>query len=400
MKKINIEELLKYCPSGMELDSTICTDLYFDFVDDLGKIHCFIQRKNHRTGISFYPNGTLNNDPQDKCVIFPKGKTTWEGFVPPCKFKDGDIVHMDFGDYNIIAIFKKIDKELCYYYVDLKNGQELQIPFSKDNKGIYCTYYVKEIRFATEEEKEKLFNTIKDNGYRWDPETKNLEKLIEPNFKVGDMITNGKISITIGYIDDEYYYEFGGNIANRIFIKNQTDWKLVTNKFDISSLKPFINEWNLPEGFEFTDENGNVINATKIVLTKKNKEYPKTYEECCKIMGVNHTNDLDICEHCDYKTEITYYEDNLLEKIEALYRLIICRDAYWKIVGEEMGLGKPWEPDDSNYITGRYCIFVYKGNIICDTPAQDCIFTFPSAEMRDAFKENFDKDLEFCKELL
>ena len=37
----------------------------------------------------------------------------------------------------------------------------------------------------------------------------------------------------------------------------------------------------LPEGYQFVDENGNVINATKIVLEKK-KEYPKTYEECCR----------------------------------------------------------------------------------------------------------------------
>ena len=34
-----------------------------------------------------------------------------------------------------------------------------------------------------------------------------------------------------------------------------------------------INEWILPEGFEFYDENGNVINATKVVLKKKS---PKT----------------------------------------------------------------------------------------------------------------------------
>lgn len=26
----------------------------------------------------------------DKCVIFPKGKTTWEGFIPPSVFKVGD----------------------------------------------------------------------------------------------------------------------------------------------------------------------------------------------------------------------------------------------------------------------------------------------------------------------
>jgi hypothetical protein len=40
--------------------------------------------------------------------------------------------------------------------------------------------------------------------------------------------------------------------------------------------------YTLPDGYIFKDENGNVINATKIVLEKKKKEYPKTYDECCK----------------------------------------------------------------------------------------------------------------------
>ena len=48
-------------------------------------------------------------------------------------------------------------------------------------------------------------------------------------------------------------------------------------------------EWNLPEGYIFKDENGNVINSQKIVLEKKKKEYPKTYEECCYVIGFENT---------------------------------------------------------------------------------------------------------------
>jgi hypothetical protein len=161
--------------------------------------------------------------------------------------------------------------------------------------------------------------------------------------------------------------------------------------------------YTLPEGYRFVDENGNVINATKIVLEKKKKEYPKTYEECCKVMGVNHTNDLDICEHCDYKTEITYYEDSLLEKIEALYRLRICRDAYWKIAGEQMGLEKPWEPDwDDDEWTDMYYIS-FDGKRLEKEKGYPCcnmILIFPTEEMRDAFYENFKELIEQCKELL
>ena len=161
-------------------------------------------------------------------------------------------------------------------------------------------------------------------------------------------------------------------------------------------------EWNLPEGYQFVDENGNVINASKIVLEKKKTKYPKTYGECCRVMGVNPTNDLDICEHCDYKTEITYYEDSLLEKIEGLYRLIVCRDAYWKIVGEEMGLGKSWEPDWSNKNELKYCIENrYDKGIHYDVLVHtQKLLAFPTEEMRDAFYENFEEEMENCKELL
>ena len=147
----------------------------------------------------------------------------------------------------------------------------------------------------------------------------------------------------------------------------------------------WVNEFNLPNGYIFKDENGNVINATKIVLEKKKKEYPKTYEECYQVTGLSKTSD------------IYGYKNGLLFEFQ---KLLIARDAYWKIAGEEMGLGKPWSPTDSDYTTGRYCILVFRGNIIYSTPAQDCILTFPTEEMRNAFYENFKEEIESCKEFL
>lgn len=142
--------------------------------------------------------------------------------------------------------------------------------------------------------------------------------------------------------------------------------------------------WICPEGYIFKDENGNVINATKIVLKKK-KEYPKTYEECSKIApmtwgGVNfkHYNEL----------------------LSSFYKLLICRDAYWKIAGEEMGLGKPWSPSDNNK-KPIHAITRYDGYIIKDeSGGNDEVLEFPTEEMRDAFYENFKELIEQCKELL
>ena len=146
----------------------------------------------------------------------------------------------------------------------------------------------------------------------------------------------------------------------------------------------WVNVFNLPDGYIFKDENGNIINATKIVLEKKKKEYPKTYEECYKITNLSKTSD------------IYGYKNGLLFEFQ---KLLIARDAYWKIAGDEMGLGKPWKPnwgDECCYIIGNY-----KGNIATYMQRQaNAILAFPTEEMRDAFYENFKALIEQCKELL
>lgn len=108
MEKINIAELLKDCPKGMELDCLMYEDVYFDFVDELNIIHCYIQHEAHKTSLTFNQHGTPNSDIKSKCIIFPKGKTTWEGFVPPIqpKFKVRDRIKYRSGEivYRIVKI--------------------------------------------------------------------------------------------------------------------------------------------------------------------------------------------------------------------------------------------------------------------------------------------------------
>ena len=147
-----------------------------------------------------------------------------------------------------------------------------------------------------------------------------------------------------------------------------------------------IIEWNLPNGYQFKDENGNVINATKIVLEKKKKEYPKTYEECAKELGYNQVMPKD---------HILGYMGTLLSTFQ---QLLICRDAYWKIAGKKMGLRKSWETSKDIMV---FSIYRHSNEIEIDCFSGESVtFEFPTEEMRDAFYENFDKDLEFCKELL
>ena len=187
--KINIAELLKDCPKGMELDCALYDNVFFDGIDtndDNFPISLYYKHNNIKNGFSVTKYGTYYNHQNSKCIIFPKGKTTWEGFVPPCKFKDGDIVTSRNGDYIFMLkkahIYKDDDvynvyNGTCYFGLAVNS----EFLFKEESEWYFN-------RLATEEEKQKLFDAIKSNGYRWNTETKALEKLIEPKFKVGDNI--------------------------------------------------------------------------------------------------------------------------------------------------------------------------------------------------------------------
>ena len=149
-------------------------------------------------------------------------------------------------------------------------------------------------------------------------------------------------------------------------------------------------EWNLPDGYIFKAENGNIINTTKIVLEKK-KSYPKTYAECCEIVKIGKEHTLE------GSTIRINYKIALLESFQ---KLLICRDVYWKIAGEEMGLDEPWEPD-WNTSEPKYVIAYTSRGIEKQWETTYCkSFAFPTEEMRDAFYENFKELIESVKELL
>lgn len=156
----------------------------------------------------------------------------------------------------------------------------------------------------------------------------------------------------------------------------------------------WVNEFECPDGYQFKDENGNVINTTKIVLEKKKKEYPKTYKECFNVCFGN--------KH--HIIQVVGFDGDNKELFESFIKLKICRDAYWKIYGEQIGLGKPWEPNWTTF-EGMPAIFRFRYNIVCDfvcdsIKSQHCLLVFPTVEMRNSFYENFKDLIEQCKELL
>lgn len=111
------------------------------------------------------------------------------------------------------------------------------------------------------------------------------------------------------------------------------------------------------------------------------KQYPKTYEECCDVL---------IPDCVEFNVILNGYNSVLLEEFG---KLLICRDAYWKLADN-------WEPDWSN-ISDKHCIYVVGGEIwLKECQTRQCTLAFPTAEMRDTFHENFKDLIEQCKELL
>jgi hypothetical protein len=212
--KINIAELLKDCPKGMVLDCTMFDNVTLLRVDDREDVTFpIILLREDGNSVILTKYGQCTNANSAKCVIFPKGKTTWEGFQRP--FKDGDVVVTTFG--NIAIFSNKIDNKNCNTYCKL-SGYSTFIR----NNTLACPK-----RIATEEEKQKLFDTIKANGYKWNAETKTLEK-VEPKFKVGDRIRH-----KYGQFRDERTIVSCGkggywtSINDWIDYENQDDWELV-----------------------------------------------------------------------------------------------------------------------------------------------------------------------------
>lgn len=137
-------------------------------------------------------------------------------------------------------------------------------------------------------------------------------------------------------------------------------------------------KFDIPKGYEFA---GVDDDKQQVVFHKIQSQYPKTYEECCKILGI--PSNLQLRN----QTIEAWY----IVLLKFFQELLICRDAYWKIAD--------WK---FNYDEKCYYLFTELDNIkkyegICDYNA---ILAFPTEEMRNAFYENFKELIGSCKEFL
>ena len=133
---------------------------------------------------------------------------------------------------NTFSSYCFMDSDKCFF----NSGGECH---TLDKEFINA--YNGEIHPATKEQRDLLFQKIKEAGYKWNAEIKILEKLVKPKFKVGDNIrhkdTNKYDVYEIGNVYDGSYGIVDFNWM--IYMKYQDQYKLVPNKFDPKTLKPF-----------------------------------------------------------------------------------------------------------------------------------------------------------------
>lgn len=226
----NIAEILEKYPKGITLYSPLCGEVNLDEITIEHK-DIFVATKDNMI-LSFNKYGQyLSNG---ECLLFPtKDIREWDKL--PDNFGNGDFVVCE-DEINtqmfIVESYKSHKRAKCHIGYNFTDNSI----FSKD------TWHF--TRIATEDEKKKLLEALKNEGYEWDDTKKVLTKILTPRFKIGDYIktkydpTDDNTYLVTNITENYYYLEaINANKSKIVNICLQANYKI--DKFDITILKPF-----------------------------------------------------------------------------------------------------------------------------------------------------------------
>lgn len=201
-KNLNLVEILKDCPRGTKLYSTIHGEVEFEKIinDDTFPIKFSFKVNGKNSDLIYAASVSIDGKYATKyngeCILFPsKDQRDWSKFKVEPEMVDGEFYYCFYGDNqkenSFIFIYKKhmIYKTKCYAALSL-----LSSVLFRDNLITNNNENLTELRKATEEEKQRLLNAIKIRNYEWDADKKELIK-IELKFDINTLKPFDKVLI-------------------------------------------------------------------------------------------------------------------------------------------------------------------------------------------------------------
>lgn len=196
---MNIAEILKYCPKGTKLYSTIWGEVELNEVTNFGTIEIKTIDKIICASFALDYEGRYSH--RGECILFPsKNQRDWDEFRLPVK--RGDIMMEVNGKYTFIANGKFDGHNWPIHICGINDRGFLLINNKEEDFSWTANFYIP----ASEEAKKELFDKMAEAGYKWNADTLELEK-IEPKFKEGDVVTDKNNNLyLVSSIDSGFIY--------------------------------------------------------------------------------------------------------------------------------------------------------------------------------------------------
>lgn len=245
-ENLNLMDILKDCPKGTKLYSTIHGEVEFEkiIIEDTFPIKFTFKVEGKNSDSIYASSVTIDGKYAIKyngeCILFPsKDQRDWSKFKVEPEMVDGEFYYCCYShnkkENSFIFIYEKhmLYKTKCYValspYSSLLFKNDL---ITNNNENLT------ELRKATEEEKQRLLDVIKIRNYKWDANKKELIKT-ELKFDINTLQPFDKVLVRVNdsarwrcdifsHIGNEYYKFFcAGNLYHQCIPYNEETKHLV-----------------------------------------------------------------------------------------------------------------------------------------------------------------------------
>ena len=209
-KELDLVEILKNCPQGTKLYSTIHGEVEFEkiIIDDTFPIKFSFKVKGKNSDLIYAASVSIDGKYDTKyngeCILFPsKDQRDWSKFKVESEMVDGEFYYCCYShnkkENSFIFIYEKhmLYKTKCYVALSPHSSLLFQNDLITNNNE-----NLTELRKATVEEKQRLLDAIKIRNYEWDPNKKMLIK-ISPKFDINTLKPFDKVLVRDG--DNEHW---------------------------------------------------------------------------------------------------------------------------------------------------------------------------------------------------